>query len=85
MRALQHRLLQDELGPLASEFTALEPLFIERVYRNINGAAKWCDVIQSAPIETCTEIAQIALDDALLELSQRYGENVESWRWGRCA
>lgn len=82
MRALQHRLLQDELGPLASEFTALEPLFIERVYRNINGAAKWCDVIQSAPIETCTEIAQIALDDALLELSQRYGENVESWRWG---
>lgn len=82
MRALQHRLLQDELGPLADQFTALEPVFIERVFRNVDGAAKWCNVMQSAPVETCTDIARTALDDALLELSQTYGENVESWRWG---
>ncbi|WP_376873015.1 penicillin acylase family protein [Albirhodobacter sp. R86504] len=82
MRALQHRLMQDELGPLADSFSQLEPVFIERVYRNIEGASKWCDVIQSAPIETCTDIARTALDDALLELSQKYGDTVESWRWG---
>ena len=57
-------------------------MFIERVYRNVGGAAVWCDVIQSAAVESCTDIARIALDDALLELSETYGPNIESWRWG---
>lgn len=82
MRALQNRLIRDELGPLADEFTHLQPLFVERVFRNVDGASRWCDVMQSAPVETCDEIAQLALDDALLWLSQRYGRDVESWRWG---
>lgn len=82
MRALQNRLIRDELGPLAAEFPHLEPLFIERVYRNTEGAAHWCDVMQSAPVESCTDIARIALDEALLDLQARFGGNVESWRWG---
>ncbi len=82
MRALQTRLIRDELGPLAAEFTHLEPLFIERVFRNTGGAARWCDVMQSAPVETCTDIARMALDDAILDLTERYGPKVESWRWG---
>jgi penicillin amidase len=82
MRALQTRLIRDELGPLAPEFAALEPLFIERVYRNTDGAAHWCDVIQSAPTETCTDIARAALDEALIDLTARFGPTVESWRWG---
>ncbi len=82
MRALQNRLIRDELGPLAAEFPHLEPVFIERVYRDTDGAGHWCDVMQSAPVETCTDIARMALDDALLELSARFGSNVESWRWG---
>ncbi|AOZ69518.1 penicillin acylase family protein [Rhodobacter xanthinilyticus] len=82
MRALQNRLIRDELGPLASEFKHLEPLFIERVFRNTEGAARWCDVMQSAPVESCTDIARIALDEALLALSEKYGPKIESWRWG---
>ena len=82
VRALQNRLIRDELGPLADSFTHVEPLFIERVFRDIDGAARWCDVMQSAPEESCTDIARMALDDALLGLSERYGPNVESWRWG---
>ncbi len=82
VRALQNRLIQDELGPLADAFTHVEPLFIERVFRDIDGAARWCDVMQSASTESCTDIARMSLDDALLELSERYGPNVESWRWG---
>ncbi|MCW3781129.1 penicillin acylase family protein [Defluviimonas salinarum] len=82
VRALQNRLIRDELGPLADSFSHVEPLFIERVYRDIDGASRWCDVMQSAPIETCAEVASLALDDAVLELSERYGSNVESWRWG---
>ncbi|WP_373314138.1 penicillin acylase family protein [Jannaschia pagri] len=82
MRALQDRLIRDDVGPLADEYTHLEPLFIERVYRNIGGAAGWCDVVQSSVIETCTDIARLALDDALQYLSETYGNRVEAWRWG---
>ncbi|MCV2865763.1 penicillin acylase family protein [Albidovulum sediminicola] len=82
MRALQFRLIRDELGPLAEEFNHLEPLFIERVFRDVDGAGRWCDVLRSAPVESCDEIARLALDDALVTLSARFGSNVESWRWG---
>jgi penicillin amidase len=82
MRALQDRLIRDELGPLADEFTHVEPLFIERVYRDVDGAGIWCDVLQSAPVETCTDIARLALDDALIWIEERYGTQIEALRWG---
>jgi penicillin amidase len=82
MRALQERLIKDELGPLSQEFPRPEPIFLERVFRDIDGAAKWCDVIQSAPIETCSDMAGLALDDALLWTDERYGQALESLRWG---
>lgn len=82
LRALQNRLIADDLGPLAEEFKHVEPLFIERVYRDIDGAAVWCDVRQSAPVETCTDMARLALDDALIWIGERYGDALESLRWG---
>ena len=82
LRALQIRLITDELGPLAAEYNHVEPLFIERVYRNIDGASIWCDIRQSAPIETCTDMARLALDDAIIWISERYGTALESLRWG---
>ena len=82
LRALQKRLIQDDLGPLADDFTHVDPVFVERVFRNTDGAAAWCDVVQSAAVESCTEIARQALDEALLRLSERYGDGIESWRWG---
>jgi len=82
LRALQVRLIGDELGPLADEFIHVEPLFIERVYRNIDGAAIWCDVSQSAALESCTDMARLALDDALVWIGNTYGGALESLRWG---
>ena len=82
MRALQTRIIKDELGPLEPEFTHLEPLFIERVFRDVEGASVWCDVIQSAATESCTDVARLALDDALIWIEEKYGRNLESLRWG---
>ncbi|MFO6464004.1 penicillin acylase family protein [Jannaschia sp. KMU-145] len=82
MRALQDRLIRDELGPLANEYGRVQPLFIERVFRDIGGAGTWCDIIQSTAVETCTMVARLALDDALQWLDDRYGARVETWRWG---
>ncbi|NRB03443.1 MAG: penicillin acylase family protein [Rhodobacteraceae bacterium] len=82
VRALQERLIRDELGPLANEFKHISPLFIERVFRDIDGASAWCDVKQSAPTETCAEIARLALDDALIWIAEVWGDQIESLRWG---
>ncbi|MBM07731.1 MAG: penicillin acylase family protein [Oceanibulbus sp.] len=82
IRALQDRLIRDELGPLAEEFTHVQPLFIERAFRDVQGAAKWCDVRQSAPVETCHDMARLALDDALLWIKETWGTQLESLRWG---
>ena len=82
MRALQDRLIRDELGPIARRFTHVEPVFIERVFRDIDGASRWCDVIQSAPVESCTDIARLSLDDALIWIGENYGKNLEALRWG---
>jgi penicillin amidase len=82
LRAVQDRLARDEIGPLADTITHPDPDFIQRVYLNTEGAGVWCDVVQSAVVETCAEIARISLDDALLRLTETYGPNIESWRWG---
>jgi penicillin amidase len=82
MRALQERLIRDELGPLATEFTHVEPLFIERVFKDIGGASAWCDIMQSAPVETCDDMARVSLDDALLLIGEQWGTALESLRWG---
>ena len=82
VRHLQRRLIQDELGTLAQEFDNIEPLFIERVFRDVDGAGIWCDVIQSAPRETCADIARQALDEAIIWLDETYGGSIEALRWG---
>jgi len=40
MRALQDRLIRDELGPLAGAFSHVNPVFIERVFRDVDGASR---------------------------------------------
>ncbi|MDB6453435.1 penicillin acylase family protein [Falsirhodobacter sp. 20TX0035] len=80
--AVQDRLIRDELGPMADEFARADPVFLDRVFRNTDGAGVWCDVVQSAPVETCSEIVKESLDAALIWLSEKYGKNLESWRWG---
>ena len=82
LRALQDRLIRDEIGPLADNYTHVEPLFIERVFRDIDGAGVWCDVIRSVVVETCSDIARMALDDALVWVGERHGTALESLRWG---
>ncbi|WP_372603782.1 penicillin acylase family protein [Actibacterium sp.] len=82
MRHLQDRLIRDDIGPLTDAFTHVEPLFIERVFRDVDGAGVWCDIHQSTIVESCSEIARIALDEALLWIDETYGGNLASLRWG---
>jgi penicillin amidase len=82
MRMLTRRLAADELGPLLGDVEGPRPLFVERVFRDIDGASSWCDVNKTPEIEGCPEMAALALDDALASLAREYGSNIEGWRWG---
>lgn len=82
MNVLQRNLIQDELGPDAALFERYNPLFIERVFRDIGGAGVWCDIKPTTVRETCAEMAQRSLDEALALLGNTHGTNMEAWRWG---
>jgi penicillin amidase len=78
------KLVSDELGTLASQYRGPRPLFLERVFKNINGAAAWCDDTSTdEQEESCSAIATLALDEALDDLTEKYGEDDREWRWGR--
>jgi len=81
-RALQKRLIQDDLGPLHEEIKHVQPVFIERVFRNVGGASRWCDVVHSVLIETCAQMASLALEDALTNLTENYSSAITALRWG---
>ena len=82
MKFLQKKLIDDDLGPISSKFSHFNPIFIEKVFRNIEGASNWCDIKHSSYKETCTEIASKSLDEALSWLQDKYGKNLNSLRWG---
>lgn len=83
-RALTRRLTADELAPLRLSYEGARPMFLERVYLDPEGAgARWCDDIRTEAVESCAVMASLALDDALTELTSRYGGALGAWRWGR--
>ncbi len=82
MRMLTRRLASDELGPLLSAIEGPRPLFVERVFRDIDGASAWCDINKTPETETCTQMAEAAFEDALAALVRRHGANLQGWRWG---
>jgi len=73
----------DELGPLSEYYQGSRPLFVERVYRDIDEAGRWCDDTKTEEtVETCRDRAALALDTALETLAGRYGDDIGDWRWG---
>lgn len=83
MHALQKRLIHDELSKVSERLPVVQTRFLESVFRDVGGAAIWCDVVQSEEIETCDQMASLALDDALLWLEETYGSgDLSALRWG---
>ena len=75
-------IFSDELGPMFADLGQADPYRIERIYRNVGGAAKWCDVTPTPEQESCADISNAALDKALARLTKQYGEDFNQWRWG---
>ncbi len=79
LNLLYQRIIKDELGSIHEEFVHFNPIFIERVFKNINNARQWCDIIQTSRIENCQELAKDSLNDTIFYLTEKFGKNIDDW------
>ena len=78
-RELSRLIYADELGDMFDGFWHVRPQFMERI---LTRRQIWCDDVRTDPVETCAELASSALDAALLDLTRRFGDEPDAWRWG---
>ena len=77
-RHLLHAVFADDLGDAWGEVLPRPGV----VTRALTERTAWCDVVSTPAIETCPERLSYALDEALKDLTRRYGTNPDKWRWG---
>lgn len=82
-RELTKLVYADELGPdLFKSAWDQRAVFLYHVLKNDGGQGAWCDNITTQVKETCNEISAQALVAAVADLTQRYGNDISTWRWG---
>ena len=79
LRALTARLFADELGPLFGDAWDGDPRVVGDVLARAGG---WCNDVVTPTLETCAQQIQLALEDAVAELTEAYGADPSAWRWG---
>jgi penicillin amidase len=82
VNTLYRMMIQDELTTLAPLFTQVDPVFVERAFRDIEGAAIWCDIKQTSRTEDCATLSKRALDEAIIFLKEHYQNDLTALRWG---
>lgn len=82
---LERAIFEDDLrASLFEEMsTRANPIFLINVLKDPALGEAWCDHVLTAPVESCVETAQVALDNALDDLSERMGADISRWRWDR--
>ncbi len=81
-RELARAVYGDELGDAFAANWQHRPQFLTAVFTPGAPQARWCDDVRTARTETCDEIAAQALERALADLRQRFGDDAARWRWG---
>ena len=82
VRALQRRILEDEFPAIETVWATPNPDLLYAILSNRDGAAAWCDIRPSERLETCQYVIGLALDDALDWITDRYGDDPNTWFWG---
>ncbi|WP_169568659.1 penicillin acylase family protein [Sneathiella limimaris] len=83
LRELNKAVYGDELKGLAPAYVRQRPQFLLNVMTDYRGQSRWCDDKNTDIRETCADILQASLEAALKDLSNRYGDDMESWSWGQ--
>jgi penicillin G amidase len=83
LRQYEKQLISDDLGADFEDYDRRRPTFVLNVLRDTALGARWCDRVTTRnSVESCAQIADVALRDALADLSKRYGADRSKWRWG---
>jgi penicillin G amidase len=80
LRALNRVLLADRLGTAFDDYWGMHPDVIKLI---LTKRADWCLGNGEAGPEACAAALGAALDQALAQLSERFGTDMNEWRWGR--
>lgn len=82
-RAAYRSIFADELGDLFSEYVRANRKPDAGVFRSVLSEKEaWCDDITTAERESCRAKLAESLSDALVYLSERYGDRMDRWTWG---
>ncbi len=82
MRELTRLVYADELKDEFASRWRFHPVFMEQVLTSIEGKEVWCDNITTMDVaETCTNLVDQALTKALTDATERFGEDMNDWRW----
>ena len=79
LRAANRALLADELGP---EFAAFQRADTDLLGAILTEGESWCDDIETDLREDCDGQLAKAIEAALDELEDRFGRDMNAWRWG---
>ncbi len=79
-RRFAYSLYQDDLGDVTSSFFNLRPDLTRAI---LAGEPDWCDDKNTPGIETCEQMAALALDAAWTELVAAFGADTSKWSWGK--
>jgi penicillin G amidase len=72
---LNRALYSDELGPQFSRYFRLR-------LHMLSNSPRWCDNIQTGETESCSDIVSAAMTAALASLDDKFGTDMQKWRWG---
>ncbi|WP_404378468.1 penicillin acylase family protein [Caenispirillum salinarum] len=77
---IEKALTADELGDRAGDWRENGERFIAAVLSSRD--TWWCDRKDTDVSESCGDILDRSLNNALADLRDRHGENMNDWRWG---
>ncbi len=81
-RELTRAIYADELGEAFRLNWRPRAVFVANVLADRDGQGHWCDTVGTPARETCAEVLSRSLEAALTDLRNRFGDDVDRWRWG---
>lgn len=76
---IRHLIFADELGERMPTVPLPGPTQLAAM---IKAGSKWCDNIDTSPVENCDRIAETAFRSTIETLSETLGSDIDDWHWG---
>ena len=82
---LMENIFLDEIGEeILADYMSVEYMpnvAIDKMW--LDGNSEWCDDVNTVEVETLNDMVVKSFRDAISELSERYGNDIENWEWGK--